>query len=484
MATRILVVDDSPTIRTVVSTILERRGYDPKVAHDGQDALEALASGEVEADLVLVDFVMPRMNGYQFCRALRENPKLQATPVVLMSAKGDRIRDQFVTQTGALDAITKPFDAQALVLVIENALRKINTSRASSARLSQVDLQDDLQDDSELDLAEVKGESSPSIPAAIPISPGTVEIPADAEAQALHQEPILSGDLGAIAIGAILQLLQAEDQSGVLYCTRGGVEVRAAFRSGVIDLVQSTGASDEFRIGRFFVEAGILTPQAIEAFTQGLSPTRKAQRTFAPPDDSDAPPKSNVHPSGSAGRSDFASVVPATIREDTAPVPAHRAHEAEARPVPLGAALLAAKKIDAAQLKAALIRQSSELLYEVIRWQSGRFELRREAPSALAAEARLGMPVASVVMEGFRRVDEWRVLERTLGSFDAVLARDDAAFGALGIGSLPSKERAVLDAVDGERSVRDIVSASHQSSFDVCRILVQFLEARVLRRHG
>src|SRR6188474_3186736 len=142
MATCILVVDDSPTIRTVVSTILERSGYDPKVASDGEDAYEALASGEVKADLVLLDFVMPKMNGYQFCRALRANVALRATPVVLMSAKGDRIRDQFVEQTGALDAITKPFDAQALVAVIENALRRVNSGFASSARLPELDAEE------------------------------------------------------------------------------------------------------------------------------------------------------------------------------------------------------------------------------------------------------------------------------------------------------------------------------------------------------
>ena len=137
MGTRILVVDDSPTIRHIVSTLLERNGYEPQVASDGEDAYEALASGEVVADLVLLDFVMPRMNGYQFCRALRANPKLEKMPVVLMSAKADRIRDKFVEQTGALDAITKPFDAQALVAVIENALRKLANQRSSVERLSR-----------------------------------------------------------------------------------------------------------------------------------------------------------------------------------------------------------------------------------------------------------------------------------------------------------------------------------------------------------
>ena len=63
-----------------------------------------------------------------------------------------------------------------------------------------------------------------------------------------------------------------------------------------------------------------------------------------------------------------------------------------------------------------------------------------------------------------------------------MLWRDDAAFGSFGLASLPAKEVQILDAVDGDRTVRAIVLASHQSSFDVCRILVQLLEARVLRR--
>ena len=69
--------------------------------------------------------------------------------------------------------------------------------------------------------------------------------------------PLLAGDLGVVPIGAILQLLQAESQTGVLVCKRDQFEVRATFREGEIDLVQSSGGSDEFRLGRFFVEEGI-----------------------------------------------------------------------------------------------------------------------------------------------------------------------------------------------------------------------------------
>src|SRR3954464_2826117 len=127
MSARILVVDDSPTIRKVVGSILEARSYQPVLAGDGQEALELLGTEAV--DLVLLDFVMPRMTGYQFCRELRADPKLKNLPVGGMSAKGDKIRGQFVQQTGAIDAITKPFDARGLFAVVEGALKKHGEGR-------------------------------------------------------------------------------------------------------------------------------------------------------------------------------------------------------------------------------------------------------------------------------------------------------------------------------------------------------------------
>ncbi|HEY8073593.1 MAG TPA: response regulator [Labilithrix sp.] len=504
MATRILVVDDSPTIRRVVSTILERHGYEPAQASDGEDAMNALSSGEVKADLVLIDFVMPRMNGFQFCRALRANAELQSTPVVLMSAKADRIRDMFVQQTGAVDAISKPFDAQALVTVVENALRRVTSGRASSARLPDEDAELELTDESppvsefetrRTHIAQIVASKLASI--VVGAVGDKVHVPSGDLAVLLAEKldkdaivemievvrevegatggPLLAGDLGVVPIGAILQLLQAENQSGVLVCRSGSAEVAATFRNGLIDLVQSVGAGDEFRLGRFFVEEGILKPAEIDAVM------KQAKDESSP-----------------TSRIVGISVTPDTFREDpqtrsTIPFPS-KPPQAEsdpalslrtlAKPRMIGAMLLQAGKITRAQLERALLRQSSELLYEVLRWSKGRFDFRAAAPSERtdrADAARLGLPVATVVMEGFRRVDEWRLLERTLGSFDSVLARDDAALGAAGLDQMPERERKLLDLVDGARTIRQVVAESHMSSFDACRILVQLLEARVIR---
>lgn len=531
MATRILVVDDSPTIRRVVSAILERHGYEPSLASDGQDALEALVSGEVKTDLVLLDFVMPRMNGYQLCRALKDQaPELSNLPIVLMSAKGDRIRDQFVQQTGAIDAITKPFDAQALVAVVENALRKVNTARGSSTRLPEMDA-DDMPtsvgrsptsapppagpvvetETRRTHVAQIVAQKLAQIAAQTvedkPLARGK-ELH-DALAERLGNEAILemveavrdlmkdagggaclSGDLAAIPIGAILQLLQAESQTGILYCREGGVEIVATFRAGLIDLVQSSGASDEFRLGRYFVEEGILTPEQIEEVLK-----KRAAEVPPAEESNEALPLSRVLVKDTPSSPDTLRESNRPTRDRTSgygpsgpmtmpgsPELMEQLKAASAGPRPLGSMLLAAGKIVESQLRVALTKQSNELLYDVLRWSRGRFELRRAPPSELAEQARLGLPVASVVMEGFRRVDEWRVLERTLGSFDSVLVRDDAAFGTLDITTLPPREKNVLDLVDGERTVRQIVVASHLSSFDACRTLVQFLEARVLRR--
>ncbi|MFO0676940.1 MAG: response regulator [Polyangiaceae bacterium] len=526
MSTRILVVDDSPTIRKVVASILERRGYETRTAGDGQRALDVLKSEAPEdaIDLVLLDFVMPRMNGFQFCRVLRHDAELAGTPVVLMSAKSDKIRERFVQQTGAIDAITKPFDAEALVALVENALRRVaNRGDAKSSQVHPAEAYD------------VDDEGPKSIPVA------TMEVRAARATSALHgrlselfgagsgrasdpgassfardvatrlAEALtadvarefasfvrdldfgagrvgLTGSLDVVPMGAILQLLQVECQTGTLTVRSPSSEIRVSLSEGMIDFVESRGVGEEFRLGRFFVESGLATPEEIEKVLREESriefdgPPPSVRPSRPPVRDASASIPAALDPgpesfAASRGRShDPGKSVPPSRISASSPPPS-------AKPL-LGDLMLVSGRITERDLRDALSRQSSELVYELLRWQAGSFEFRAEAVTPLALSAKLALPVAHVVMEGFRRVDEWRLVEAKLGNFDGILQVDKLAIDSLGDDAISKEERAVLALVDGERTVREVVAASHMSSFDACKILYQFIEARLVRRKG
>ena len=122
----VLVIDDSPTITKVVQLVLTKAGYQVDTAPDGEAGLAAVRAKR--PDLILLDFVMPRMNGYQFCRELVADPKLRDIPVVLMSAKGDQVGERFVKVMGIVDYITKPFSPEAITAVVQHTIGKYGAS--------------------------------------------------------------------------------------------------------------------------------------------------------------------------------------------------------------------------------------------------------------------------------------------------------------------------------------------------------------------
>ncbi len=500
----ILVVDDSPTIRKVVSHMLEDSGYDVALATDGQDALDVLKNGEVKADLVLLDFVMPRMNGFQFSRALHKEKALTGTPIVLMSAKADRIREQFVQQTGAIDAITKPFGREALVAVVENALRRVEDGKKSATQLPGSDEIGSVPPPSlDLGLKEIKiaravasyivaacGDElagKPRDELEAHLAAGLTKSVLVAIDSAL--DPVLprilrlaqlSGDLSIIPIGSILQMLGVEGQSGRLTCVQDDREITAVFRGGLLDIVVSKGLGNEYRIGRYFVGSGLFTSQEIEdlAQTDKIPPMPELSdvdlTTIA-----DAPP-TEATPLGPYASAPKTEEAPTTVFEEEPNEDTTVRKQAAGR-LPLGLRLLASGKIDEHILRAALTQQSSELVYEVLRWRRGRFVFHRQIPDMIADRARLGLHIAQVAMEGFRRIDQWPLLEATLGSLDAVWAKDVKVF-ATAADAHDLTESVVAESIDGARSVTEIIRHSHLSSFDVCRVLAQFVQGGLVRR--
>jgi CheY-like chemotaxis protein len=472
---RILVIDDSATILKVVSAMLARNGFVPQTARDGLMGIELIKRGHA-FDLVLLDFVMPRMNGYQFCRELRAHAPSKELPVVLMSAKADKIREQFAHQTGAVHAITKPFDEAELSRAIAIGFAKAKEAAEREASVTHDGVEDTVSErrprsqaperDRRLESDVVKRISAAAAVRILRMSPrdrassadlerAIAEVlasnrlddaresspPAPESVAGLKAGEVLSGDLSVVPLAEVMQLLQMQRQTGVLRVKDATRALTLFLRDGLIDLAKLSGGPGELRIGRYFVEQGVASRAQID---------EAARRAAA------------------SGRL-------------------------------LGDELVESDAVSDAAREEALRMQSSELVYELLRWRSGRFSLsqsvarpsshgpwgvvrsdRSEDRLAKAAErARLGLGIAGLLLEGFRRLDEWSAMEASI-AWDQVVTIDEAAHRehAAGFSRL---ERRVLESVDGRRTIKQILDESDVGRFDAMKAIQQLLRSRVLR---
>lgn len=122
MVARILVVEDEEALQALLHYNLTRAGFEVRVASDGDEAVLALK--EDPPDLVLLDWMLPRLSGLEICRRIRHRPDLRDLPVILLTARGeeeDRVRG---LETGADDYVSKPFSIPELIARIHALLRR------------------------------------------------------------------------------------------------------------------------------------------------------------------------------------------------------------------------------------------------------------------------------------------------------------------------------------------------------------------------
>ena len=462
----VLVIDDSPTITKVVQLVLTKAGYQVNTAPDGEAGLEAVRAQRPE--IILLDFVMPRMNGYQFCRELVADPKLRDIPVVLMSAKGDQVGERFVKVMGIVDYITKPFSPEAITAVVQHTIGKYqpghddeNPSLVTGEDLAATDDADRTHARTAA-LGDLRGALADVIGARVAAlfsladaahdgggGAGGAKINTDAAAIAdatraalddaalmkmlgsmdrLFGEglPGLRGDLRVVPLAEVLQLLDVQEQSGVLTVERSGARVDMFFRRGRVDQAIAIGVPDEFLLGRFVIDAELMPRADFEAFLESRTQTQAKL---------------------------------------------------------IGQQLVKLGYLAEPDLKSCLTRQSSELIYEILRWRHGRFRFAAglELPPSVI-DAALGLDVEAVLMEGYRRVDEWHLIERAIDNFDVVFLRNEDSVAQMGRGRLTREELAVLELVNGKNTVKDLIRKSRMGSFEVSKMLYRLLSIKLVRR--
>src|ERR1700716_1494658 len=117
---KVLVIDDSKTIRRTAETLLAKEGCEVFTAIDGFDALAKIA--DHHPDIIFVDIMMPRLDGYQTCSLIKKNSQFKSTPVIMLSSKDslfDRARGRMV---GSDEYLTKPFTKETLLRAVESHL--------------------------------------------------------------------------------------------------------------------------------------------------------------------------------------------------------------------------------------------------------------------------------------------------------------------------------------------------------------------------
>lgn len=128
MAISVLVIDDEEDYRIIIQEVLRGAGMDVRLAKDGEEGLRMLK--EAPADIVLVDWMMPRLDGEQFCRAMRAEPKFKDLPVLMLTVKQTADEELEALHFGVDDFVVKPFRAPELLARVRAALRRTEKKAA------------------------------------------------------------------------------------------------------------------------------------------------------------------------------------------------------------------------------------------------------------------------------------------------------------------------------------------------------------------
>lgn len=117
---RILIVDDEPNIVFALDLLMKKEGFEVHTADDGEKAFQAVS--EFRPDLVLLDIMMPKMDGYEVCQRIRSDASLKDVRIIMLTAKGREVEKEKGLALGVDSYITKPFSTREVVLKVKELL--------------------------------------------------------------------------------------------------------------------------------------------------------------------------------------------------------------------------------------------------------------------------------------------------------------------------------------------------------------------------
>lgn len=426
---KILNIDDSPTVQRLIEMILASQGYRVVLASDGEEGI-AKAKSE-RPDLILVDFVMPKMNGYQVCKALKEDAEFRDTPIILVTSKGDKVGSKFVDTLGISEYFTKPFQPEELLSKIREVLDK-RAQEAAAARAAAAKARPAAHPAGEaasaggleaLVAAVVKRMldefSQTTLPELIRRELGKGGNAATASAAAACG---IHGNLSAFRIIELMQMLALQRHTGRLVISRKDGRAEIFFKDGAVAFAGSTMNGSQ---------------PGVEWLL------RKACR----------------------------------VEEDGLQ---HAFRISKMTGQPIDGVLAQERLLDQKTFGSCLKRHTESVVYKAMGWTEGEFVFDKEQQPVFANP--VALKVDDLILEGTRRADELVLIQQKIPSLAVVFEPLIGNAEELTRRGLSASDLKVFSMVDGRRTVQDIIDVSMMSDFDVAKSMFILLSVGLIRK--
>ena len=438
---KILDIDDSPTVQRLIEMILSSQGYQVVLASDGEEGI-VKARAERPA-VILVDFVMPKMNGFQVCKTLKDDPSFRDTPIILVTSKGDKVGSKFVDVLGITEYFTKPFQPEELLAKIREVIDKRQAAAPVVLPVREpVRRPAPVRDP----VREQPRPAAPPLPSqrSAPMTGGMEDMVRSIVDQVLsafietslpelirkelakpqHGESAgMQGNLASVRIVEVLQMLGLQRQTGRLAVSRSsGDSVEVYFKDGLIVFASSNGAGN-----RTWLE-GLLKK--------------------------------------SCG-----------LQEDGF---RHVLRISEMTSQPIDRILAQEKMLDPKSFNECLKRHTGSAVYKIMAWNDGEFFFEKAVPPVFANPVQL--KVDDLLLEGARRSDEWSLIQQKIPHFDIVFEPMIGNAEELTTRGMSDVDLKVFTYVDGKRTIQEIIDTLSLGEFEVVKSMFILLSVNLIRR--
>jgi hypothetical protein len=379
---------------------------------------------------------MPKMNGFQVCKTLKEDPEFKDTPIILVTSKGDKVGSKFVDVLGISEYFTKPFQPEELLAKIREVLDRKKATAAPPPPVREI------RPSPPPPAREVP---RPYVPPPPP-SPAAGGIEATVRkivtqmfeefvtqalpelirrelAKTSHETSAgIKGNLASFRIVEVMQMLSMQRQTGRLTIRSSAEDVEIYFRDGAV--VFSSEACSDAKAG-------------LELFL------RKSCRV----DDH------SLQHAMSIANMTGDQVDKVLIRE---------------------------RLLDVKTYADCLRRQTESIVYKVMAWKEGEFYFEKATPPVFAVP--LQIKVDDLLLEGARRSDEWTLIQQKIPNLDIVFEPMIGNAEELTTRGMSDMDLKVFSLIDGRRTAQDIIDADYLSEFDVAKSIFILLSVNLIRR--